>query len=70
MYFLGFLHNTPCSSQKKFNPQTGSYRTSAFELELVVIDEDVNNLLGVLSSNSQVINIDSNIFIFATIVGS
>jgi len=54
-------------TMEEVNPQIDSYRACAFELELVVNDEDVNNLLGILSCNGQVINIDSNVFIFATI---
>jgi len=52
---------------EKIDPRIDSYGACVFELELVVTDEDVNNLLGVLSRYSQVVNIDSNIFIFAAI---
>jgi len=37
---------------EEVKPQIDSYRAHAFELELVVIDEDVNNVVGILSSYS------------------
>ena len=40
---------------EKVNSQIDSYRASAFELEFVVLDEDVNNLPGIFSCYGQVI---------------
>jgi len=53
---------------EEVNYQINCYRASALELELVAVHQDVHNILGILSSYGQVINIDSNIFILVITV--